>query len=97
MQKEGIKELKEIIEAVMEIGIAALSEFSDGVQLRDVWTIATKLQNSPAYRLAITKAYQGSYKVPAELRDVDGEEAIELVMTMLPYLPKLIKATNSKA
>lgn len=94
--KHGVKELKELIEAVMEVGIAVLSEFSDGIQLRDVWTIATKLQNSPDYRGAISKAYQGSSKIPAELKDVDGEEAIELAMTMLPYLPKLIKAAKPK-
>lgn len=97
MKKEGVRELRELIEAVMDIGIAVLAEFSDGIQLRDVWKIVTKLQNSPEYRTAIGKAYDGSSKIPAELKDVDGEEAIELAMVMLPYLPKLIKAARPKA
>ena len=94
---EGIKEMKELIEAVMEVGLVIVEEFSDGVQLSDAWSIISRLKDSGRYREAIGKAYDGAGKIPDELKDVDGEEAIDLAMTMLPYLPKILKAAKKKS
>ena len=91
---EGIKEVKELIEAVMEVGLVLVEEFSDGVQLSDVWSIISRLKDSDKYRDSIGRAYDGASKIPAELKDVNGEEAIDLAMTMLPYLPKMLKAAQ---
>lgn len=92
--KRGITELRELLEAIMDLSIACLEEFSDGIQLKDAWAIITKLQASEDFKMSVEKAYQGAIEIPEEVKDLDGEEAIELIMVMLPYIPKLISAAK---
>jgi hypothetical protein len=90
--KKGIKELSEALCGVMEISICLMENFKDGVQASDFVSIMSKLQSDKAFQEKLVSAYQGVGEIPGEVKDLDLVESSQLIMTMLPYIPKMIEA-----
>lgn len=86
------KELSEVIKGSMELTVAVLEELHDGVQFHDAIAIFAKIQANDDLRRAMVEAAKGAHKIPAELKDISAEEAIQVIMIMLPYVPKMLKA-----
>lgn len=91
----GIKETREAVEGGLELLIAIFEELSDGIQVTDAIAIFSKLQSNAKLRDALVKAAKDIHKAPAEIKDLDMDEAIALSMVLLPYIPKMIAALSN--
>ena len=90
--KHGIKETKEGLCGLFEVLVCLAERFHDGAQVSDFATIWGKLQNDEPFKQKLMAAYDGAQAIPAELKDLDLNEGIELAGIALDYLPKLVDA-----
>lgn len=89
---EGIKELKEALLGVNELTLFIISRLQDGFQADDVLALFQKLisDEDPELKLAVTKAIEGYDKMPAEVRDIDVGEGLELLDAQVALVNKYL-------
>jgi hypothetical protein len=85
------KETLEAVKAFMKIAVLAAENFKDGVQASDLAPIIAKLQD-PVFAACLFDAYNGIDKVPAEMKEVTAEEALQAIAMCIPEIVDLIKA-----
>lgn len=87
--EKGIKEIKELLAAVEVVGTAVKKISKDGkVDLTDavyLVELGTKLN-------VLVAAAEGIKEIPAEAKDIQADEAIELVGTMYQIAKKIQEA-----
>lgn len=88
----GITETKEVLVAVNELGLVVIKHVKDGVSVADVPAIVSELVASDSFKLALVSAVTGITNVPAEVKDVDFTEGMELAKVQLGYVPQLLAA-----
>jgi len=88
----GIEETKEVLVASNELGLVIAKHVKDGPQATDIAAIAMELFGSDAFKLALVKAIENVKQVPAEVKDIDLEEGLELAKLQLQYIPKFLEA-----
>lgn len=89
----GIQETKEVLVAVNEVGVLAVTVLKDGVQLKeDFETVYAKLVTDEGFKAKVLAAYTDIGKVPAEMSDLDFVETFDLVRTQIAYVPKYVSA-----
>ena len=93
-EKLGIKETKEAYIGANELGIFIAGRMKDGVGFDDAFALIKKLatDEDPAFKEVMRKAFEGISKVPAEVRDIDMIEGMELATMSIAYVPKWIEA-----
>lgn len=89
-QAQGIKELKETTEALMEIMIRIASVLKDGYQPSDLAFIFELFSKDEILKKKLADAYDGISKVGGEVKDLDLKEGIELSIVLLQFIPKII-------
>lgn len=90
----GIQEVKDVLVALNEVGIFLASRLKDGAGVDDVVALVTKLSTDDEFKLIIAAAVAAMKHVPAELKDLDLVEGVELAQLQLSYLPKIIAAAK---
>lgn len=83
VQEQGIKETKEVVTGAMKLGGILYAAFKDGVQATDFAVVFAKIQGDEAVRQALMEAYNDANKVPAEMKDLNVAEGIELGVHIL--------------
>jgi len=96
-EKVGIKECKEALIGINELAVVLASVFKDGAQIGDAAVLWAKLQADPEVSAKLVAAYQGVSLIPAEVKDLDLGEGVELVSLQAAYVPKLIAALSKAA
>ena len=94
-QKEGIKELKEVLDAVLSTnGLTGLfiKCFKDGDQACDAAFIFSDLMSNPKYM----KAIQDINKIGVEVKDLDMNESFDLAADMLKYVKDIVALATQK-
>jgi hypothetical protein len=94
-QKEGIKELKEVLDAVLSTdGLTGLfiKCFKDGAQASDAAIIFSDLMSNPKYM----KAIQDINKIGVEVKDLDMNESFDLATDMLKYIKDIVALATQK-
>lgn len=91
-EKLTIKETKEALIGVNKLSILMMKRLKDGVGIDDAFAVYEKLKSDAEFRQALVDAYQGIEKVPAEVKDIDLSEAVELVSVQVSYIPKMVEA-----
>ena len=94
-QKEGIKEIKELLEAVLStdgLGGLFLKCFKDGAQASDAAVIFSDLMTNPKY----LKAIQDINKIGVELKDLDLDEGFDLATDVLKYTKGIVSLATQK-
>lgn len=94
--KQGIKEVKEVTAAIMEISVGIASVLKDGYQASDIAALFKAFAEDEGFKKKLGEAADGISKVPAELKDLDWNERIELSTVMLQFVPKIIDALRKK-
>lgn len=90
---EGIKETQDLLVAGNEIAVLAVAQLKDGFQLgEDFAAVWAKIRDNADFRLKMQVAYEGIAAVPAEVKDIDLQEAMILAGVQLSYVPKYIEA-----
>lgn len=90
--KVGVQDLKEAIEAVLEMSVKITSVLKDGYQASDLAVIFELFSKDEEMKNKIAKAYDGISKIGGEVSDIDASEGIELSIALLLYIPKFLDA-----
>lgn len=89
----GIQETKEALEAVGALGAVLAVHLKDGFQAgKDVPAIAADLFLKPDVREAMQRAGDGIQNVPAEMKDIDAAEAMELAQVGISTVKEILTA-----
>lgn len=88
----GIQETKEVLIAANELALVVVKHVKDGVSVSDVPAIVSELIGNDAFKLALVDAVKGIVNVPAEIKDIDLTEGMELGKVQLSYVPKFLEA-----
>lgn len=96
-EKQGINETMEAIAGVNELALALIPLLKDGVQVADAVALFDKLKNDTAFKEKLEAAYRDINKVPAEVKDIDFKEGLDLVMLQASYVPKILEALKAEA
>lgn len=89
---ESVKEVKEAVLGLQELVLVLVPLLKDGVQLGDAVALMGKLQSDANLMAALKNAVDGIGKVPAEVKDLDLSEGMELAMMQIGFIPKLLEA-----
>ena len=92
----GVKEMGEAMVGINELSVFLATRFKDGVGLDDVKALWDKLSDDDGFKEKLKAAAQGANLIPAELKDIDGGEALELAAIQLDYIPKLVEALKKE-
>lgn len=87
---EGIKETKEAVVGVINLGAILVKELKDGFQVADLVAILNDIQNDPIKKAKLEAALADIQKVPAEIKDITMAEGIELAAAVIAELPGLL-------
>lgn len=93
----GIKETKEFVVGVNEVGVEICKVAKDGLQVSDAASLYIAIQSSPELQAKLVAAFQGAQAIPAEVKDLDLVEGVELVTVQVSYVPKYIDALKGPA
>lgn len=89
---KGIKETTEFIECISLVAILIAKTLKKGMPVDTA--LFTTLQNDPEFQAALKKASEGINNIPAEIKDLDFEENINLGVFGLKFISKLLKVLN---
>jgi hypothetical protein len=77
-EKVGIKESKEAIDGAVELSKFVISRAKDGIGIDDASALVMKLLADEAFKAKLQSAVEGIQLVPAEFKDLDFSEGVEL-------------------
>lgn len=86
----GVKETKEMIVGINEVGLVLMGGFKDGVQFSDFASFWSTYQNDANFKLVLQAAWDNYQAIPAEIKDIDVGEGLELAAVQLEYVPKML-------
>jgi hypothetical protein len=81
-----VKNTKEAIVALVKLGkeIAKLSK--DGLDVKDIAALGMKLATDDAFRGVFITAFEGCSSIPAEVKEIEFNEGVELAMAIIAEL-----------
>jgi len=88
----GIQDTKEILIGANEITIRIGSKIKNGVQFTDFLDFYKDVTTDEEFKTILQAAWDGRQKSPAELKDIDAGEGLELAQVQIEYLPKILEA-----
>ena len=88
--KVGVKETTEALEALNEISLLLLQRFSDGFGVDDFVAIWDKLKSDEEFKAVLAAGFDKYSEVPAEIKDTDIGEGLDLLNVQIKYLPALL-------
>lgn len=88
----GVKETKEMVSAINRISLFLISRLKDGASFDDVMALYSKMTTDQEFRSLIYDAYDKAHKIPAELKDLDAIEAIDLISLQIDFIPLILDA-----
>ena len=83
-----IKELKESILAVAELGLFVSAAAKDGLDLQDLGSLVAKFVMDSEFKARLEAGVKGVELVPSELSDLDVQEALEIVGLLVELFKK---------
>lgn len=93
----GVKETKEALIGVNEVSLCLAEKFKDGVQVTDFTEFYAKVTADEDFKSKVKAAYDNYKAIPAEIKDVDAGEGIELAVVQLDYAPKFLAVFSKGA
>jgi len=91
----GIKETKEAVIGAIRVGAVISSVTKDGVQFQDFGAVIAHYNSDPEFKKAVDESYEGFELIPAEVADLDVKEIIELAVSVMAELPKLVESMKA--
>lgn len=87
----GIKETKEALDGLNEVAVEIVKVAKDGIQVKDAATIVEDLITKPEFKAKLVAAVEGINLVPAEIKDLDLAEGVELAKFEYDGVKKIIE------
>ena len=91
-EKVGIKETKEVLEGINTIAEEIISVAKDGIQIKDAAQIVEDLITKPEFKQKLVNMVEGINKVPAELKDLDLMEGVDLIKFEYDGVKRVLEA-----
>lgn len=92
-EKLGTKETKEVLIAVNKVSLLLIKHLKDGFQAgKDGLAIVSEIMSTEELKQSLIDAAVGVSAVPAEMKDLDAQEIIELVMLQAMLVPDVMNA-----
>jgi hypothetical protein len=89
----GVQETKEALHGVNRLVIEIAKLLKDGFQPgADVTAFVQMMLLDGVFKKALLAAQEGADKIPAEMKDLDMLEGIELAKIQIEYVPQLLAA-----
>ena len=88
----GIKETKEVLVGVNELSVLICALAKDGLQVTDALSLFNAIQSNVELQNKLVAAFQGAGAVPEEVKDIDLNEGVELLLLQVSYVPKILEA-----
>ena len=96
--EHGVKESKELLVGLNELALLMVKHFKDGFQLsKDVPAIVMELLSNSELKEALSKAAEGVSQVPDEVKDMDANEVLELVMVQVQFVPQILESLKKES
>ena len=97
-EKVGVKETKELLVVVGKLAVKIVELSGDGFQAKDAYDLSMFILRDPDFKGLVWEAVKGVKSIPAEIKDLDVEEASELVSVVIEGVIQALKArAESKA
>lgn len=94
-EKLGIKETKEVLDGLNTVAEEIISVAKDGIQVKDAAQIVEDLITKPEFKAKLVAAVDNIKGVPAEIKDLDLVEGVELVKFEYDGVERIIKALKA--
>jgi len=94
---EGIKEIKDVLLAMNATALFMASRLKDGIGFDDGAAFIAHITSDSEYKRLMAEAYDKYALIPAELKDVDIGEGLELVNVELEFIPNLLDVLKKEA
>ncbi len=94
--KQSVKELQEVISALLLISLRVADVLKDGYQPADLTALLAAFTKDEGFKKAIGDAYDGISKVSGELKDLDAAETVQLSVAVLQFIPRFIDVFKEK-
>jgi len=91
-QAVGVKDTKEVVKAILELVKVSADLLKDGAQVQDLIAGYAALAGDPVKKAALEAALQGIGNIPAEVKDINLAEGIELLVAVAQELPGVLAA-----
>lgn len=78
-----VSQTKEAVVALVKLGKVLAELAKDGIDWKDGAALASKIVTDEAFRGTLVAAVEGAGNIPAELKDINFEEGIELAMAVI--------------
>lgn len=89
-EKQGVKETMDVLVAVNQLTVFLIERLKDGIAMDDLMAMYAKLTMDERFKSLLAEAYEGIKLVPAEVKDLDYQEVIQLISAQVNYLPLII-------
>jgi hypothetical protein len=91
--QKGIKESQEMLAAILEVAVVLGPILRDGFQAgQDLSAIFAQLSGNEALKAKIAAAVEKANEVPAELKDLDLNEGLQLLIVAVPEIQRVLDA-----
>lgn len=94
--KIGIKETKDIVEFLASLAKRVIRAGADGYQVKDAWDLGMGIMRDLEFQAELVEAIKGASEVPAEIRDLDVGEGVELGQIVVETIIEEFKAKAEK-
>lgn len=93
----GVKETNELMVAVFEIALLAAKQLKDGIQFADAEAFYAAFMQNIDFKSKVIAGWEGRQQIKDEVGDLDATEGIQLGMTAIQYVPKIVAALKKDA
>lgn len=91
-EKMGIKETQEMLAGLNMVSLFVIGRVKDGIDMSDAAAVVEKLVMDQEFKSILASAIEGVNKIPAELKDIDLSEALQLGQYEVEQVKKIIEA-----
>jgi hypothetical protein len=92
MSQVGVKETKDALVGVLAVAAVVAERVKDGVGADDVVVLVQKLMADEELKAKLAEAQKDAALIPAELKDLQAAEVVELIAAALPSVMAVIAA-----
>jgi hypothetical protein len=86
----GIQNTKELFIAMQELSLEIAKLLKDGAQVTDIITFWNDMIANEEMKAKLIAAVDGYKELPAEIKDIDINEAVELAAIAIAFIPKFV-------
>lgn len=92
----GVKEIKDVLKAVLALSAFIIERAKDGLGVDDALALVAKLQSDAAFASEMKLAFDEIGKVPQELSSLTLAESLDIIVAVVPDVMNLVSKFQSK-